>query len=220
MSCAHDEVGKVNSIKILTVSSNVDIQVMSLLLSPTGHLANLSTLPLHVGVVPTNPPPPKFCGDGQYLVTGSRVDIVRYTFRFSQNRTQLDFTLRNVGTQDLQGKVNWNLHDGNSRTWELVTQEYPRMSPCETIQLQLTLQAQNDKYHELDRHIDELPGVPGSYTTFEVYSYWVDVNKPDTLNAVTIHSANTHDQGTINICLLRALPPLPSSVPVCDRRRR
>ena len=39
----------------LTVSSNVDIQVMSLLRSPTGHLANLSTAPVHVGVAPTGP---------------------------------------------------------------------------------------------------------------------------------------------------------------------
>ena len=204
----------------LTVSSNVDIQVMSLLLSPTGHLANLSTLPLHGGVAPTNPPPPKFCDDGQYLVTGSRVDIVRYTLRGSQNLTQWDFTLRNVGTQDLQGKIKWNLHDGNSRTWGLDTQEYPRMSPCETIQLQLTLHATNDNYHELSRHIDSAPGVPGAYTTLEVYSYWVHANRSDTLNAVPIHSANTHDQGTINICGLRANGNPPSSVPVCVRRRR
>ena len=39
----------------LTVSSNVDIQVMSLLRSPTGHLANLSTAPMHAGVAPTGP---------------------------------------------------------------------------------------------------------------------------------------------------------------------
>ena len=197
----------------LTVSSNVDIQVMNLLATPTGHLANLSTIPLHVGVAPTNPPPPKFCEDGQYLVPGSRVDFVHSGFLVSQSLKQEDFTLRNVGTQDLQGKINWNLHDGNSHTRELVTQEYPRMSPCETIQIQLTLHATNDNF-------DSLPGVPGTYTTLEVYSYWVHANRPDTLNAVPIHSANTHDQGTINICVLGSHGNPPSSVPYCDRRRR
>ena len=45
----------------LTVSSNVDIQVMSLLRSPTGHLANLSTAPMHAGMritIPEEPEPP------------------------------------------------------------------------------------------------------------------------------------------------------------------
>ena len=46
----------------LTVSSNVDIQVMSLLRSPTGHLANLSTAPMHAGMtitIPEEPEPPE-----------------------------------------------------------------------------------------------------------------------------------------------------------------
>ena len=53
----------------LTVSSNVDIQVMSLLQSPTGHLANLSTTPLHVGT-PTEPATEEFtcCDFGRYTV--------------------------------------------------------------------------------------------------------------------------------------------------------
>ena len=46
----------------LTVSANVDIQVMSLLRSPTGHLANLSTAPMHAGMaitIPEEPEPPE-----------------------------------------------------------------------------------------------------------------------------------------------------------------
>ena len=39
----------------LTVSSNVDIQVMRLLRSPTGYLANLSTVPMHAGMRITIP---------------------------------------------------------------------------------------------------------------------------------------------------------------------
>ena len=48
----------------LSVRSNVEIQVMSLLASPTGHLANLSTAPMHAGMsitIPEEPEPEYVC---------------------------------------------------------------------------------------------------------------------------------------------------------------
>ena len=44
----------------LTVSSNVDIQIMNMLATPTGHLANLSTVPsVTIATDPTVPPEPE-----------------------------------------------------------------------------------------------------------------------------------------------------------------
>ena len=56
----------------LTVSSNVALVAVSLLSSPTGHLANLSTAPEHRGVRPPEPEPPSgsnvVCCDYRYVL--------------------------------------------------------------------------------------------------------------------------------------------------------
>ena len=63
----------------LTVASNVDIQVMSLLRSPTGHLANLSTVPMHAGMtitIPEEPEPEYVCPAESVFSTPGNVFVI------------------------------------------------------------------------------------------------------------------------------------------------
>ena len=99
---------------ILTVSSNVDIQVMSLLRSPTGHLANLSTAPMHAGMtitIPEEPEPPEpqyVCpaeiGVGTTVVQRTNFGNIRYRILSGGRFLNLDdstdsgtFTYRRTG---------------------------------------------------------------------------------------------------------------------------
>ena len=98
----------------LTVSSNVDIQVMSLLRSPTGHLANLSTAPMHAGMTitipeePTPPEPQYVCpaeiGVGTTVVQRTNFGNLRYRILSGGRFLNLDdstdsgtFTYRRTG---------------------------------------------------------------------------------------------------------------------------
>ena len=78
----------------LIVSSNVDIQVMNLLATPTGHLANLSTIPEYRGgSAPTPPEPPTPTGDdhGNTRATATLVRVPSTTAGNLETGDDIDF---------------------------------------------------------------------------------------------------------------------------------
>ena len=71
----------------LTVSSNVDIQIMNLLATPTGHLANLSTIPgMSVSPGPTVPTGPDVCPAVSVFSAPGNVLEIRVSGRVSRLR--------------------------------------------------------------------------------------------------------------------------------------
>ena len=88
----------------LTVRSSADIQVMSLLATRTGHLANLSTAPSYAGDV-AEPPPPRGDDHGDTLPTATVVGVPSTTAGRIEDDDDLDvfrFDLARAGRLTVQ----------------------------------------------------------------------------------------------------------------------